>query len=76
MQIDSILLDIEQLTINSNLIKEIVLARLSNDNQIAKEVYDKYKNWDIVIVKKSWLKRLLNPTNDYFYSFVDLNVKE
>jgi len=72
--IDGMLLEIESFTKNANIAKSIVLSRLLEDKIITDEQRTEYlDNWQIIVIKKSWFKKLLSKDNDWEYRFVNIN---
>lgn len=54
-QIDSMLVTLEEDTVNANAVKEVVLQRLALDGIITEEQQAEYASkWNVVIVKPSW----------------------
>lgn len=74
MQMDSVLMELEDYTINANIVKTIVLNRLVLDNIITEEQHKKYNDdYHIIIIKTSWFKNIFLNIKDYIYKYVKLN---
>lgn len=57
-QIDSMLVSMEEYTLNANQVKELVLERLERDKLITQEKAIEYaENWQIIVLKPSWFSR-------------------
>jgi len=57
-QIDSMLMSMEEYTLNANQVKELVLERLERDGLIShKKAIDYTENWQIIVIKPSWFSR-------------------
>ena len=75
-EVDSMLLEIDSEIKNSNIVKDIVLARLADDGVIPKEVFETYsEKWQIIVVKKSWFRKWMDKfakdkEDAYIYKYV------
>jgi hypothetical protein len=74
-QIDNTLLSLEELTLNANQVKDLVLERLQNDGLITNQnALDYAEKWQIIIIKSNWferwLKRFKKEKNVYIYKIV------
>ena len=77
-QIDSMLLSIEDYTLNANQVKELVLERLLKDGVVNEQTaLDYAEKWQIVIIKPIWFKRWcekfgIAKKDSYQFKFVKL----
>lgn len=79
MKIDSVHLGLEDYTLNANVVKELVLARLHEDGLITTEQGENYRdNWHVVVVKPSWFtsfaSKVLGKGKGYKYKLVNMGV--
>lgn len=57
-QIDSMLVSLEEYTLNANQVKDLVLERLEKDGLITDEQANFYaENWQVIIIKSNWFER-------------------
>lgn len=74
--IDSILVEMEQMTKNANICKDIIIDRLLKDGHITPDIASDYiSKWQIIVVKKSWFERWMekfsnDKPNSYVYKLV------
>jgi hypothetical protein len=71
MEIDSMLVQIPDYTKNANLVKEIVLSKLYEDKIIDETILNSYLDKQVIIINKSWFKRLFS-IDGWFYRYVDV----
>jgi len=74
--IDGVLVEIDSMTKNANLCKEMIIDKLFKDGIINQEIASEYtEKYQIIIVKKSWFKKWLDKFSDnkedsYVYKLV------
>jgi len=74
--IDSVLVEIDSMTKNANLCKEMIIDKLFKDGIINQEIASEYmEKYQIIIVKKSWFKKWMdkfakNEDDTYIYKLV------
>lgn len=79
MERDTVLNNIEDYTVNANIVKETVLEKLLNDKVISQEQFDTYNfRKQVVIVSRNWFHRWLigftkNKNDGYVFRYVDLD---
>lgn len=57
-QIDSMLLSMEEHTLNANQVKDLVLERLLKDEIITEQTaFDYSEKWQVIVVKSNWFER-------------------
>lgn len=57
-QIDSMLMSLEDYTLNANQVKELVLSRLVIDGLITNQNASDYtEKWQVIIIKPNWFER-------------------
>ena len=57
-QMDSMLISLEEYTLNANQVKDLVLERLENDGLITNQnALDYAEKWQIIIIKSNWFER-------------------
>jgi hypothetical protein len=57
-QMDSMLVSLEEYTLNANQVKGLVLERLEKDGLITNQnALDYAEKWQIIIIKSSWFER-------------------
>ena len=57
-KIDSMLISLEEYTLNANQVKDLVLERLEKDGLLTAEQVDTYmENWQVIIIKSNWFER-------------------
>lgn len=55
--IDSTLVEIDSITMNANIVKDLVLGQLLIDKLITPEQASDYQTkWQVIVIKKSWFK--------------------
>ena len=62
---------LEEMTLNANAVKELVLAKLKSQNIITEEQEHTFANkWQIITTKATWYKRWMavfkQPAGDFF----------
>lgn len=71
--LDSMLISLEEYTLNSNAVKEMVLQRLCQDGVITDEQASEYADkWQVIVIKPAWFERWIkkfNITNKENYRF-------
>jgi hypothetical protein len=71
--ISSVLIEMDENITNATTIKNMVIAKLYENKEISDEIAEKYiKDWQIIIVKESWYKKLFNG-DGWKYIFTKLN---
>ena len=69
--VENMLISMPEYLQNANLVKDLVLEKMYDDEVITEEVFEKYKDKQIIIFKRSWFKRIF--TDDaWVYKYVDL----
>ena len=69
--VENMLISMPEYLENANLCKDLVLEQMYKDEVITKEVFEKYRDKQIIIFKRGWFKRIF--TNDaWVYKYVDL----
>lgn len=60
-ELDSMLMSIEEYTLNANKVKELVIGQLLKDEVINEEQAQLYAtSWNVIIVKSNWFERWMN----------------
>ena len=75
--IDSVLMNIDNSIDNANIAKEVTLQKLLDENIIDQETFNVFnEKWQIIILKKSWFKRITEwkDKNDYFLHITKMTV--
>lgn len=75
--IDGTLVEIETITYNANICKELMLEQLVKDEKITPEDFNTYsEKWNIICIKLKWFERWRNKfkpglnSKDYIYKLV------
>ena len=69
--VENMLIGMPEYLQNANLVKDLVLEQMYKDGVITEEVFEKYRDKQIIIFKRSWFKRIF--TDDaWVYKYVDL----
>jgi competence protein ComGC len=75
-QMDSMLVSLEEYTINANQVKDLVLERLKKDGLITEKQGNIYsENWQVIIIKSNWFeiwsKKFGIKVDGYKFKFVN-----
>jgi len=75
--IDGMLLELNDRICNANVVKEMVIKRLLLDGIITETEANTYKEeWQIIIYKNSWFKKLISKDkNAWYYKYVNFSDK-
>jgi hypothetical protein len=75
--IDGMLLELNDRIFNANVVKEMVITRLLSDSLITEKQANNYKeNWQIIIYKNSWFKKLMSKDKKaWYYKYVNFSDK-
>jgi len=82
MGTDKLIFDLEELTINGNIVKELIIEDLHNKGHITKEVLNEYLlNRQVTVVKKSWFvtwfeEKMKRKNDGYIYRLINMNNDE
>ena len=61
MKIDQVMIGIADEMANAETIKFLTLNGLKDNGHITDEIYEEFNDsWQIIVIKKSWFKRLFN----------------
>ena len=74
-QMDSMLISLEEYTLNANKVKDLVLGRLEKEGIITDQIaLDYAEKWQIIIIKSNWFERWCKKfgikKNGYQFKFV------
>jgi hypothetical protein len=74
MKIDPELLEIDYLVQNAEMAKQIILDHLLNDGVLTEDNHKIYsEQYYIVVIKRSWFKRLFGDDPTYTFKFVKMS---
>lgn len=69
--VENMLIGMPEYLQNANSVKDLVLEQMYKDGVITEEVFEKYRDKQIIIFKRSWFERIF--TDDaWVYKYVDL----